>query len=116
MKTETERRKTAEKHAEKREPSTGQNQLPRPPPLAPPRSRCREGTLLTKGTKKQRKKTTQRSRGEKERQPLPRPPSTTADDHNRAFPLQVTFSPPLPFLFVHLHLHAEREQFTFCSK
>jgi hypothetical protein len=38
-------------------------------------------------------------RGE-EAQPLSPPPSTTADDHNRAFPLQVTCSLPLPFVYL----------------
>jgi hypothetical protein len=32
--------------------------------------------------------------------PLSPPPSTTVDDHNRASPLQVTCSLPLPFVYL----------------
>jgi hypothetical protein len=49
-----------------------------------------------------RRETEERREGRKT-PPLSPPPSNTADDHNRAFPLQVTFSPPLSFLAVHLH-------------
>jgi len=59
----------------------------------------------------EKEKTTEKNRGEgvekrnrgdrregRKTSPLSLPLSTTADNHNRAFPLQVTFSPPLSFL------------------
>jgi len=71
---------------------------PWPPLTAPKRQRRkREDNEKNRGEMAEKRNRGDRREGRKT-PPLSPPPSTNTDDHNRAFLLQVTFSPPLSFL------------------